>query len=395
MKPQHLIMSAFFLQPLAFGAWLPRIPEIQERLGLGPAELALALLGMPLGLLATMPFAGPIVARIGGRASIAWSFPAFLLAMTLPAASGHIIQLFLALLLCGVTVSMVELGMNIVADEIERRDGLAIMSRCHGFWSLGMMAGSLISSGLAALGLLPQWLVLVVVLVVAPLAYLVPRALPEIPMPEPVAGEAKASGLFVPGGLLLAICVVGLASNLAEGATADWSAVFLTQVFSAGAATAGLGYAAYAATMALGRFFGDWARMRWGAVALVRTAYSIATVGVALFVFSPSFEVALLGFALTGIGGSVGVPLAVSAAASVGGRPAASNVAMLTLVSLIAFLSGPPVIGLIAQHLGLRAGLGLLLLPTFVLATWLASALRPRAKAEAFLAPEPAHEAVR
>jgi hypothetical protein len=61
LRPQHLIMLAFLLQPLAFGNWLPRIPEIQERLGLGPAELALALLGMPIGLLATMPLAGPIV----------------------------------------------------------------------------------------------------------------------------------------------------------------------------------------------------------------------------------------------------------------------------------------------------------------------------------------------
>lgn len=378
MKPQHLIMACFFTQALTFGAWLPRIPEIQERLGLTTAELAVALMGMPVGLLLSLPFAGPLVSRIGGRATLRLSYPAFLVAMALPAFAGHLLWLFLTLLCCGIAMALVELGMNIVADEIEKRDHVAIMSRCHGFWSLGMMTGSLIGVGLAAAGLAPHWSVLLVAALAAPFSILVPRALPQGPIEAPAVGAPKASGLFIPGWLLLSICIVGLASNLAEGATADWSAVYLTQVFGAGGGTAGLGYSAYALTMAVGRFAGDWLRLRWGPVSLVRAAYSIATLGIALAVLSPIYELALVGFALTGLGGSVGVPLAVSAAASAGGRPAASNVAMLTLVSLAAFLLGPPVIGFLAQHLGLRAGLGLILLPTFVVATMLAPSLRPR-----------------
>ena len=376
MNPQRLIMSLFFLQPLAFGAWLPRIPEIQARLDLGPSELALALLGMPIGLLLTMPFAGPTVARFGGRTTIGWSLPAFLAAMCLPAGSTHVVMLFLALFACGVTMAMVELGMNIVADDIERRGQLAIMSRCHGFWSLGMMAGSLIGSGLAALGLMPHLSILVVALAVAPLGVLVPSRLPDATPSPATDGETGSSGLFVPGLLLLSICIIGLASNLAEGASADWSAVYLTNVFATTGGAAGLGYTAYALTMAAGRFSGDWLRVTIGPVRLVQYCYVVVALGVLLLATSPHYLVSIIGFALIGIGGSVGVPLAVSAAASVGGRSPAANVAMVTLVSLIAFLAGPPLIGYLAEHFGLRTALGIAMLPAFLTGLLLAGSLK-------------------
>ena len=179
--------------------------------------------------------------------------------------------------------------------------------------------------------------------------------------------------------MLLGICIVGLGSNLLEGATADWSAVYLTQVFGADAGSAGLGYSAYALLMAFGRFGGDWMRVRFGPVRVARSCYTLASVGVALVVLSPVYGFALVGYALAGFGGSVGVPLAVSAAASLNDRPAASNVAMLTLVSLVGFLGGPPIVGFIAEGFGLRAGLGLLLLPVLVAGIVLAGTLRGQA----------------
>lgn len=101
-----------------------------------------------------------------------------------------------------------------------------------------------------------------------------------------------------------------------------------------------------------------------------------------LLAVSPNYWLAILGFALIGMGGSTGVPLAVSAAASVGGRPAASNVAMVTFVSLIAFVGGPPVIGVLADHFGIRFALGVTMLPAFIAGLLLAPSLRTKAKAE-------------
>lgn len=65
MTKQKLIMFISFIQPVAFGSWLLRIPDVQAKLRRGPAELAFALLGMPTGTLLTLPVAGRLVARIG------------------------------------------------------------------------------------------------------------------------------------------------------------------------------------------------------------------------------------------------------------------------------------------------------------------------------------------
>lgn len=85
LSPQRLTMLVFFLQPVAFGSWLPRIPDVQQALGLGPQGLAIALLGLPSGTLLTLPFAGPLVGRIGPRMAILAGFVLYSIAVTLPA----------------------------------------------------------------------------------------------------------------------------------------------------------------------------------------------------------------------------------------------------------------------------------------------------------------------
>jgi len=379
----RLIMTVFFVQALAFGAWLPRIPDIQARLGLSAAELGYALLGLPVGLLIALPFVSIVVGRIGGRTAMLWSLPTFIVAICLPAFAPNGLLLFLALAIAGLAMSTIELAMNIVADETEKRDGVAIMSRCHGFWSLGMMVGSLTGAAAAHWGLPPQ----VSIPAIAVLALLVGPAvamrLPRDPALGSTSGEAPVSGLFIPGAIMLGICIVALASNILEGAAADWSAVYLRQVLGADPGAAGLGYAAYSLLMAVGRFNGDWVRSRWGAAAVARACYTVALIGLLLVVFAPDYPWALAGFALAGFGGSVGVPLAVSAAASASGHTPAANVALVSLVSLVGFLLTPPIVGSLAELFGLRAALGSLLLPVFVVAIAVAFTLARRPSAPA------------
>jgi MFS family permease len=379
----RLIMAVFFVQALAFGAWLPRIPDIQARLGLSAAELGYALLGLPVGLLLALPFVSILVGRTGGRTAVLWSLPAFIIAICLPAFAPNGVVLFLALALAGLAMSMIELGMNIVADETEKRNGVVIMSRCHGFWSLGMMVGSLTGAAAAHWGLAPQVSIAAIAMLALFVGPAVARRLPRDPETGTAGNDAPVSGLFVPGAIMLGICIVALASNILEGAAADWSAVYLRQVLGADPGAAGLGYGAYALLMAVGRFNGDWVRSRWGAVIVARACYALALAGLLLVVLAPDYPWALVGFALAGFGGSVGVPLAVSAAASARGHTPAANVALVSLVSLIGFLLTPPIIGSVAELFGLRAALGGLLLPVFIVAIAVAFTLARRQSAPA------------
>ncbi|WP_137149980.1 MFS transporter [Devosia sp. FKR38] len=357
--PQRLTMLVFFLQPIAFGSWLPRIPDVQQALGLGPSGLALALLGLPCGTLLTLPFAGPLVGRIGPRHAILLGFVLYTLAVSLPALAPDPALLFVALMLAGSSISFVELGLNVQADAVEKATGSVIMTTSHGCWSVGIMAGSLVGSGLAALGLSAQWAIPLVGFCVLPIALLAATRLPVAPA-APAAPGPQRSAWALPSWALLGICCFVFGITMTEGAMADWSAIFLRDALGAHPGSVGLGYAVFAAMVAAGRFGGDRLKRRFGSVVTARICGTLAVVGAALLYVAPTTLVALLGFGIIGLGVSVGFPLAVTAAASLTDRSASANVAILSFVALLGFLVGPPIIGFVAEHTDIRLGIACL-----------------------------------
>ncbi|WP_065373892.1 MFS transporter [Ensifer adhaerens] len=381
MTNQRLIMLIFFLQPIAFGAWLPRIPDVQQKLGLGPAELAIALLGMPVGILLTLPFAGPFVAWIGGRATILYGFVVFLALVWLPTWASSIEVLFVALAIVGVALATLELGLNVEADAIEKQSGQLIMSTCHGFWSLGIMTGSLIGVGFAALHVAPEWAVPLTAAVMLPISVFFARKLPLLQTGEATAAEAP-SRRRLPSFALLGVCFFVFGITMTEGAVADWSAVFLRDVFGLSGASAGFGYSIFAFMVAAGRFAGDRLKASYGPVAVARACGIASIAGLLLVVASPAAWAALAGFAAMGFGVSVGFPLAVTAAADQKDRPAAASVAILSFIALLGFLLGPPLIGLIAEHSDMRFGLGVLV-PFLAVSLLLTGRLKPAARVSA------------
>lgn len=359
LSPQRLTMLIFFLQPIAFGSWLPRIPDVQQALGLGPAGLAVALLGLPCGTLITLPFAGPLVGRIGPRLAILAGMVLYSIATCLPALAPDAIVLFVALMLVGSSLSFVELGLNVQADLVEKSTGATIMTTSHGFWSVGIMVGSLLGSGLAALGVEARLAIPLVAVVILPVALLVARALPVL-APPPPGDEKQRSVWAFPSWALLGICFFVFGITMTEGAMADWSAIFLRDALGAEGGVVGLGYAVFAMMVAAGRFGGDTLKRRFGAVSTARICGVLALGGAAILFLAPNTVVALLGFGTIGLGVSVGFPLAVTAAASLTDRTASANVAILSFVALLGFLVGPPVIGFVAEHADMRLAIACL-----------------------------------
>lgn len=382
MTNQRLIMLIFFLQPIAFGAWLPRIPDVQQRLGLGPAELAVALLGMPVGILLTLPFAGRFVAWIGGRATILYGFAVFLALVWLPTWASSIEGLFVTLAIVGVALATLELGLNVEADAIEKYSGQLIMSTCHGFWSLGIMTGSLIGVGFAALRVAPEWAVPLAAALMLPISVFFAGKLPRLQTGEAASAEAAPSRRRLPSLALLGVCFFVFGITMTEGAVADWSAVFLRDVYGLSGASAGFGYSIFAFMVAAGRFAGDRLKASYGPVAVARACGIASVTGLVLVVISPAAWAALAGFAAMGFGVSVGFPLAVTAAADQKDRPAAASVAILSFIALLGFLLGPPLIGLVAEHSDMRFGLGVLV-PFLVISLLLTGRLKPATRVTA------------
>lgn len=253
------------------------------------------------------------------------------------------------------------------------------MSKCHGFWSLGSMLGALVGAGFAQLGVSTKWHLLLVGILTLPVALWFARGLPEV-APETVEEARRRPVLALPTVSMIGLCVFAFGVVMAEISTRNWIAVYLRDVIGVSPGATGIGLGAFALCMAAGRLAGDGLADRFGAVNLARLSCSAAVVGFAIVVFASNLIGEVIGLAAAGFGVSVGFPLAVSAAAARGDRPSAVNVASLSLFAYSSGLIGPPLVGLIGQAAGLRAGLAVLL-PVILVSTLLAGELRRRPSA--------------
>ena len=179
MSLANRICLIFFLQPIALGAWLPHIPGVQTSLGLSNSELAVALVGAPVGTLVTLVFAGRLANRFGARSLVRVLYPVFLIAMLLPFVAGTQFQLMAALACVGSSMSILELGLNVLADEHEKRTTDKIMSKAHGFWSFGLLTGTLIGSLVAGVRFEPLYAGLLIALIVQATVVWVTADLPD------------------------------------------------------------------------------------------------------------------------------------------------------------------------------------------------------------------------
>jgi MFS family permease len=170
------------------------------------------------------------------------------------------------------------------------------------------------------------------------------------------------------------LVVVTLSAMIMEGAGIDWSAIYMTDIFAASPFIAGFAVALGAGAQAVTRFFADPFVERYSPTIVARFLLGVLAIGTLVVFFATNDVMALIGFAMLGVGTSVLFPLAMSAAAQRTDRPAATNVASLAQFSFSAFLLGPPLLGYVAEHFGIRWSFGVGL-PLIVLSIVLAGAL--------------------
>ncbi len=333
---------------------VPAHPDVQANLGLGPAELAIALLGSSSGGFVSSMFAARLIERLTPRRAMMVGFAAYCLALELPGWAWNTWSLLAALFVMGLTYVLIDLSMNVEAARIQEALGRRIMSKCHGFWSLGSICGLLIGSLFAGLRTDFRWQALIVGVVAVPVGGLLARALPLLA--PTMRKTAREFPITLPTVAMAGLCVFAFGVLLTEITTRNWGAVYLRQVLGASPATAGVGLALFSLFMAIGRLSGDRSPIASGRGARpLSTALAVA--GVAILLVAPNLAVAAIGLAAMGLGVSVGFPLTVSAAASRGDRSPARNVASLSAVSYVASVIGPPLVGFVAQGAGLRWGL--------------------------------------
>ncbi|HVZ13738.1 MAG TPA: MFS transporter [Bauldia sp.] len=375
----RLVMAVYFAEAVTMGTWFPRIPDVQAALGLGPAQLAIALLGSSTGGFIASMFAPRLIERITPRRAMMLGFLLYCLALELPGWAWDTWSLLAALFIMGTTYVLIDLSMNVEAARIQQATGRRIMSKCHGFWSLGSICGLLVGAMFAGLHTDLRWQAVVVGVVAVPVGALLGKALPVVA--PAVRAKVREFPVTLPTPALATLCIFAFGVLLAELTTRNWGAVYLREALGASPALGGIGLAEFSLFMAIGRLSGDRLTERFGPVVLGRGAAALAVVGVGLLLVAHGAIVAAVALAALGLGVSVGYPLTVTAAASRGDRTPARNVASLSAVSYVASVVGPPLVGFVAQSAGLRWGLATIL-PLMILSALFAGSLRRRPLAE-------------
>jgi predicted MFS family arabinose efflux permease len=332
-------------------AWAPLVPLAKVRASLDEQMLGLLLLCLGGGSIVAMPLAGALIARLGVRRVLIVSVAAMCVALPFLATISSIPWLFAALFVFGAGVGAIDCAINVQAIIVERASGRPLMSGFHGLFSVGGIAGAAGVTALLSVGATPLVATLVVV------ALLVVVMIKAAPGLLAVRAESQGPPFAVPRGVVLFIGVMCFVVFLTEGAMLDWSALFLISVRDMNPAHAGLGYAAFSATMTIGRLTGDAIVRRFGPRRVVSLGAVTAAMGLALATLVPAWEVALLGYALVGAGCSNIVPVMFTSVGRQTIMPESLAVPAITTLGYAGILVGPAFIGFLANGTSLSVAL--------------------------------------
>jgi MFS family permease len=350
------VSVVFVVNGLAFASWVARVPAIRDTLGLTPGRVGLLLLAVSAGTMSALPLSGLVVGRLGpGRTVAAGVLVAStgLLVMAAGLAAGAVPAVAVGMFGYGVGSSTWDVAMNVEGADVERRLGRTVMPRFHAGFSLGTVLGALAGAGCARAGVSLQVQLAVTVAVVLAAGLVAVRTfLPVRPTPEGTSvGSSVLAAWREPRTLLIGLLVLAFA--LCEGIANDWLALALVDGYHTAQAVGAVAFGTFVTAMTVGRLVGGSFVERYGRVPTLRVTGVLVVAGVLVVVLSPGVPGALAGAACWGLGASLGFPLGMSAAGDEESRSAA-RVSVVGSIGYTAFLGGPPLVGLLADHVTVR-----------------------------------------
>jgi len=346
--------------------------------------VGVVLLAIAVGSLVSLPCGGVIVHRYTSRRTVAAMAVLLGGGLSIVCVGYHagIAAVIVGFFLVGFAVGAWNVAMNVQGAIVERHLGRAVMSRFHAGYSIGTVGGAVIGA-VAVLLKVPVTVHLLAVAVLT--AGLVPWAVrgfvADTDASATDAARSDAGGVRArllarwtePRTLLIGLFV--LAIGFAEGSGYDWINIAFIDSYHVPAAVGTLGLATFLAAMTAGRWFGPTVLDRYGRVAVLRGLALSAFTGLLLFIFSPAAALAFLGVTLWGLGASLGFPVGMSAAAD-DPTAAAARVSVVASMAYCSFLCGPPLIGLLGDHLTVQRAL-LIVAGLAAVSAGIAGALRP------------------
>jgi MFS family permease len=359
LNRMRLAMSLFYFgMGFCFATWASRIPDIKSFLNLSEGELGSILFALPLGQLTAMPFSGKIVTRFSSRKVLIFAMPFYAFCLTFIGLAEKPWQLALTLYLFGICANFSNIAINTQGVYTEQIFKKPIMGSFHGSWSLAGFCGALVALVMVKFNLTPYQHFMIVFASVGIIILINYRFLAKVKSVVKVEKEVKKTRFKMPEKSLIWLGVMGFCCMASEGIMFDWSGVYFKDIVKAPGALVILGYTSFMISMASGRFLSDILVRKFGAKKILLISGITISLGLYTAVIFPYLILCTIAFMMVGFGVSNVIPIIYSTVGRITSIPTGEALTIVTGISFLGFLMGPPIIGHIAELTSLRYSFG-------------------------------------
>lgn len=346
------IFSFYFVQGLCFSSWASRIPNIKTILGLGDGAWGTILLMIPVGQICAMTLSGLLVSKIGSKRILPIALFTYVGSLLLIGLSSSEYTLIMSLIAFGFTANFCNISVNTQGVAIETRYGKSIMASFHGGWSLAGFVGSAIGLLMINIHFTPFYHFTTVAILITLVYALNYRYLqPDI---KKIRDTTDTKKRVKPEKFLFLLGIIAFCGMAAEGAMADWSGLYFRDIVGVAENLVPIGFAAYMVTMATARFLVDPLTEKLGRRRVIQLSGTLIFIGLTMAVAFPTLIVTTIAFMIIGLGTSSIVPTVYSVAGHKTKMSTSMALTIVSSVSFLGFLLGPPIIGYISVATNLR-----------------------------------------
>ncbi|GID28559.1 MFS transporter [Paractinoplanes brasiliensis] len=346
------VAGGYAAQGLGYATLVTALPQLKDRQQVDDTFVSVILLLVCVAAAAGSVVADRVAARLGSRYALAGGLLTIAVALALITVRTPTVAFTAILILYGVGLGAVDASLNMQGVLAQVRMGRSVMNRLFAAYTAAAITAALLMSAFAAGGAGASFAVGVAALFAAAYALTAWHALvPDrtvVPAGEPASLTDRTRHIIWICGAFV------LTGFLADSAVSTWSSIYLDDSLSAPAAIVPLGYAAYQAMVLLSRLTGDHLVPRVGRTTAVTAALLVCAAGCLMVTLVPTVPAAITGFALTGLGVGLLIPIAFSAAGEAAAGRSDAVLARVNLFNYAGALLGAVLLGALSEPVGLR-----------------------------------------
>lgn len=361
---------SFFMHGITTGTFVSRIPDLKHQLGISNSLLGTSLFFGAAGVLSSLQVTGWLCAKFGSGPTVRILNFGLVFFPPLVAINFGIYGFWATLFIMHLFTGAQDLSMNAHGSTMEVNSSYRVMSRFHALWSVGAFSGGALGGLEAQLKLSPLTSMMLIALLILVISTLIRNmyltASIDQHQLEHRAKTKRPRIFFILG-------VLGLCGAIGEGAAGDWGGILIRDSFGATGFLVSLPYVLFCTMMVVGRFSGDFLAHKYGVRNLITICALIAGIGLSSGLLIGGKFGVIFAWVLLGIGVSIVIPMVFSAAGEIADKEykgvisSGETIAVVSGITYFGFVFGPPMMGAIADVIGLRwammipAGLAIIL----------------------------------